>query len=167
MPDAWPIVPVPLLATHDPSRFTCGNDSLDHWIRARAGKSEGRSARTYVVCRQAQIIAYYALAMGAETLQKAPGPVRRNMPDPIPLVVLARLAVDHTFQGKGIGAALLRDALVRSCDVAAIVGTRAVIVHAIDDAAAKFYARYGFMEFPHGSRTLFLPMETIAAAITG
>ena len=94
-----------------------------------------------------------------------PRKIRHGLPDPTPITIIGRLAVDMAFQGLKIGPALLRDALQRSLNAAATVGSRAVLVHAIDDGAAAFYAHFGFVEFPKDSRTLFLPMETIAASL--
>lgn len=144
------------------SRFACGQAELDHWLREWAGRSEGRTARTYVVCDETSVVAYYCLAAGAVTHLHAPGKIRRNAPDPVPVIVIGRLAVDRQYARRGLGGALLKDGLLRCLNAGAIVGARAVLVHAIDDDAVRFYLHYGFAPFPPGSRTLFLPMETIA-----
>jgi GNAT superfamily N-acetyltransferase len=157
--------PVPITADHDVPGFSCGNQALDEWLAATALKAEGRSARTYVVCRGRKVAAYYCLATGAVGRGNAPGRVRRNAPDPVPVLVIGRLAVDRACQGQGIGAGMLRDALRRAVLAAEIVGCRAVLVHAIDADAVAFYARYGFAEFPDGARTMFLPTDTIAEAL--
>lgn len=115
--------------------------------------------------RDAQIVGYYTLAAGAARRAELPPKLARNIPDPTPLMLLARLAVDRSRQGSGLGAGLLRDALKRVLAAQTIIGARAVLVHAIDPQAAAFYGKYGFVEFPSGSRTMFLPIETIARAL--
>jgi GNAT superfamily N-acetyltransferase len=111
------------------------------------------------------VIAYYTLAAGSERHAAVPGKLKRNAPDPIPLLVLARLAVDKRCQGKGLGAGLLRDALLRCVQASEVAGGRALIVHAKDDQARKFYEKYDFVEFPVGSQTLFLPIETVVKGL--
>jgi len=131
-------------------------------------KQEGRSARTYVVCSGSAgltVVGYYAIATGGIERSRAIRPLRRNMPDPLPVMVLGRLAVDKEFQKHGIGGGLLRDALRRTVQAAAMVGVAALIVHALDDDALAFYIKYGFVAFPQGSRTLFMPVQTIEAAL--
>jgi GNAT superfamily N-acetyltransferase len=160
--------PCPLADRHDVSRFDCGKDALNDWIRTKAAKSEGRSARCYVVCEGNVVVGYYALATGAvmhDGSGRVPRALRANLPNPTPAMVLARLAVDNAWQGRGLGKALLRDALARTLAASRIVGARALIVHAIDDEAVKFYAGFGFRSFPDEPRTLFLAMETIAKAV--
>lgn len=157
--------PCPIAPAHDTAAFSCGQEPLDDWLKQRALKSEGRSARTYVVCSGETVVGYYALAAGAVARAGAPAKLRRNAPDPIPVMIIGRLAVDEGFAGMGLGSGMLRDAFRRILQVSQTVGCRAVLVHAIDRDAAAFYARYGFIEFPAGSRTLFLPLETLAAAL--
>ncbi|MFI4995329.1 MAG: GNAT family N-acetyltransferase [Hyphomicrobiales bacterium] len=155
--------PTPLSASHDRERFSCGYPLLDDWLKQHALASEGRSARTYVVCSGATIVGYYCLATGAEKRASMPRKIRHGNPDPVPLVIIGRLAVDSAFQGQGVGPGLLKDALARALAVAEIAGCRAVLVHAIDDRAVAFYTKADFVEFPNGTRTMFLPIETIAA----
>jgi GNAT superfamily N-acetyltransferase len=157
--------PMPIGAEHDLSRFSCHRPALDVWLRDRALRNEGRSARTYVVCRGAIVVGYYSLATGAAGQAGLPGKLRRNMPDPVPMMVLARLAVDRSCQGQGLGGGLLRDAVLRVIEAHKAVGFRALLVHAKDDEALAFYLRYGFVEFPLGTKTLFLPIETLIAAL--
>ncbi|HEY5338319.1 MAG TPA: GNAT family N-acetyltransferase [Rhizomicrobium sp.] len=158
--------PYALRAAHDVSAFDCGKDALTDWIRHRAKKSEARGARTFVVCETAnRVVGYYALAAGAVERARSPSSLSRNMPDPIPVIVLARLAVDQAWSGKGIGGGLLKDALKRALAVSQNVGARAMLVHAIDDDAVAFYQQYGFRPFPSETRTLFLPLEHVAAVI--
>jgi GNAT superfamily N-acetyltransferase len=159
--------PVPLTAAHDLSAFDCGKLPLNDWLRLRALKSNGRSVRTFVVTTTGPVVVgYYALAMGAVSLDTAPPGMRRNMPNPVPVALLARLAVDRNSQGFGIGPALLRDSLQRCLSVHSEIGFAGIVVHAIDDDAVAFYLRYGMQEFPAGSRSLFMPIKTIEAALS-
>lgn len=157
--------PVPLTPDHVTSRFGCGKTALDDWLRLRAVKAEGRSARTYVARLGDVVVGYYCFAAGAVRIEDVPKKMQRNMPTLIPVILIGRLAVDSGHQGLGIGKGLLKDALLRAAKAAQIVGCRAVMVHAIDEAAAAFYASRGFIPFPADSGTFFLPMETIRAAI--
>jgi GNAT superfamily N-acetyltransferase len=145
--------------------FDCGNDLLNDWLKRQAWRSEGSSARTYVVREGRRVVAYYCLATGGVSRSNLPRKLRHGLPDPVPVLILGRLAVDKASQRRGIGAGLLRDALRRSLQVSRDVGVRAVLVHAIDVEAMSFYMGYGFIEFPLGSRTLYLPIETIAKAL--
>lgn len=160
--------PRPIRPGDGSANFDCGHPALNDWLKQRAGKQEGRSSRTYVVCAAHEsrpVVGYYSLAAGIVTSTEAPGWAKRNMPNPIPIIVLGRLAVDAKHQGKGLGGGLLQEAIRRTVEAAAIVGCRALIVHAIDDAAITFYARYGFQQFPEETRTMFLPIETLAASL--
>ena len=160
--------PSPIQAAHDFVNFDCGKPALTDWLKNRALKQEGRSARTYVVCSGSDgltIVGYYTLATGGIERARAIRPLRQNMPDPLPVMVLGRLAVDKEFQNHGIGSGLLRDALRRTVQAAAIVGVAALIVHALDDEALAFYIKYGLVAFPQGSRILFMPVQTIEAAL--
>ena len=105
------------------------------------------------------VVAYYALAAGAVSHRETPGAIHRNMPDPVPVMVLARLAVDRRLQGRTIGGALLRDALQRSASVAQNIGVRALLVHALNEGAHRFYRHYGFMPSTVNSMTLMLPLH--------
>ncbi|QSA99338.1 GNAT family N-acetyltransferase (plasmid) [Methylococcus sp. EFPC2] len=153
--------PVPLTAAHNVADFNCGEPTLDHWLKQRALRNEGRASRTYVLCTGRQVVAYYCLATGSITSELAPGRVRRNMPDPIPLMVLGRLAVDLAWQGRGLGKAILRDAVLRSIQVSELVGVRALLVHALSDQAVGFYEAHGFHPSPMNPRTLLLPLSEV------
>lgn len=156
--------PEPIRPDHDLSRFESGEPSLDDWLRRRALQNESRgSSRTYVVCTKPgkRVVAYYCLAAGAVAHAGAPGRVRRNMPDPIPAMVIGRLAVDRNFQGRGLGRAMLRDAILRTIQAAGIAGVRAILVHAISESARRFYERCGFHASPIDPMTL---MITVAEA---
>jgi GNAT superfamily N-acetyltransferase len=157
--------PQPISAAHQVAGFSCGKTELDAFLHARALKAEGRTARTYVVCRGDAVVAYYAIAMGSVQRAQTPGKLRRNAPDQVPVAILARMAVDSGLAGHGLGRALLKDALQRILEASTIIGARAVLVHAIDDEVRPFYLKYGFVEHPADSRTLFLPIETLADAI--
>jgi GNAT superfamily N-acetyltransferase len=163
-PEAAPSAPAHISDQHDLSNFDCGKPSLNDWLMHRALKSEGRSARAYVVTAGRRVVGYYCISTGAVIAREAPGGLRRNMPDPIAVMIIGRLAVDKHFQGRHIGAAMLKDALRRILGVSQSVGARAVMVHALDDEAIAF-AAFGFKTFPAGSRTLFLSISEIAAAL--
>lgn len=153
--------PQPLSAEHRLEDFACGESSLDDWLRRRAliNQTTGAS-RTFVVTDESgQVLAYYALAAGAVSHQESPGTIRRNMPDPVPVMVLARLAVDQRLQGQQVGGALLKDALQRAVSVAQNIGVRAMLVHALNDRARQFYAHYGFVPSPANPMTLMLPLH--------
>lgn len=153
--------PTPLTATHDFSDFCCGIASLDDWLRRRALVNQIRGAsRSYVVLTgQQKVVGYYCLASGALALNDAPNPVRRNMPDPIPMVILGRLAVDRDWQGRGLGAAMLQDAVLRTMQAAQILGIRGMLVHAISDSAKRFYELYGFVASAVNPNTLILSLK--------
>ena len=145
-----PAVPVPLTVDHDTSAFTCSHESLSVWLvkRALANAASGAS-RTYVACdEQLRVIGYYALAAGSIAAQAVPGRLRRNMPDPLPVIVLGRLAVHRDCSGRGIGSGLLKDAVLRSMQAAELIGVRALLCHAIDEQAKAFYLKHGFVESP-------------------
>jgi len=159
--------PEKLSAEHDLSRFDCGEPLLDGWLRRRALQNEGSGAsRTYVVCVGKRVVGYYTLAVGAVAHSEAPGRVRRNMPDPVPAMVLGRLAVDKAFQGQHIGAGLLCDAVLRTVQAARIGGIRAILVHAISETAKRFYESYGFIVSPVDPLTVMITVAE-AARILG
>ncbi len=157
--------PVPLDADRDVAGFDCGAPALDDWLRERALKNESRFSRTYVVCEGSRVAGYYCILAGSVARAAAPGRVRRNAPDIIPVSVIGRLAVDRRFAGRGLGADLMADALRRIAAVSRSIGIAAVLVQAKDEDARRFYmACAEFVEFPGESRTLFLPVETLVAA---
>ena len=153
--------PQPLAVEHRLENFSCGESSLDEWLRRRAlfNQTIGAS-RTFVVTDEAGfVLGYYALAAGAVSHQESPGSIRRNMPDPVPVMVLARLAVDQRLQGRQVGGALLKDALQRAVSVAQNIGVRALLVHALNDRARQFYSHYGFVPSRTNPMTLMLPLH--------
>lgn len=158
--------PCLLNGTYDIAAFDCGNTTLSEWLIKRAIKNQQSNAsRTFVVCDDNKVVGYYALASGSVERTGAPKTVARNMPDPIPVMVLGRLAVDLSQQGQQLGAALLKDALLRVLAVSHQVGIRAVLVHAISANAKQFYLSYGFRVSPMDSMTLMLPVQHIEALL--
>ena len=154
--------PQPLRPDHDVSLFESGRPVLDNWLRQRAERNERSGAsRTYVVCEDAHVVGYYCLASGSVESRNAPGRVRRNMPDPIPVMLMGRLAVDKTKQGTGLGRALLKDAILRTLKAADIAGIRALLVHALDQQAANFYLHNGFAASPIDPLMLILPLDVV------
>lgn len=159
--------PEPLAPRHDLTEFCSGEPALDDWLRTRAARNEGKATRTYVTClhekggQGARVVGFYSLAVGSVAHEIAPGGIRRNMPDPEPAMILARLAVDRGMQGRGIGRALVRDALLRTAQAADIAGIRAILVHALHERAAAFYAGCGFQPSPVSPLTLLLRMEEV------
>jgi predicted N-acetyltransferase YhbS len=154
--------PTALTDSHEVSGFDCGNNVLNDWLIKRALKNQYNNAsRSFVVCQEQRVIGYYALANGSVERLDAPKSIARNMPEPIPVVVLGRLAVDLRAQREGLGAALLKDALLRSLAVSKNIGIRAVLVHAISEDAKRFYLSYGFQVSPIDSMTLMLPIRKI------
>jgi GNAT superfamily N-acetyltransferase len=157
--------PEPLAASHRLDEFDCGEAALDDWLkrRALANQSSGAS-RTFVVTDEgARVHGYYAMAAGAVSHQLASSGVRRNMPDPVPVMVLARLAVDRRAQGLHLGAALLQDAVDRAVAVSQNAGVRALLVHALHEKAKQFYERYGFQPSPTHPMTLMLRLSSVQA----
>ena len=146
--------PVPLSADHDTSGFICRHESLSTWLSkcalANAATGELRTyVRTFVVCdEQRRVIGYYALAAGSVASGAAPGRLRRKMSDPLPVIVLGRLAVHGDWSGRGIGSGLLKNAMLRSIQAAELIGVRALLCHAIDEEAKAFYPKHGFAESP-------------------
>lgn len=161
--------PEPLTAAHVLDGFSSGNEVLDSWLHQRAMKNQSSGAsRTFVTCLTGvdhEAAGYYTLAASAVALDQAPGSVRRNMPDPIPVILLGRLAVDQHHQGIGLGASLLQDAVLRVAGVGDTIGVRAGLVHAIDEQAAEFYQHFGFVHSKLDELTLFLAMKDIRTSI--
>ena len=158
--------PQPLAARHDLSVFSCGEPTLDDWLRRRAMANQiSGVSRTYVLTINNHVAGYYTLAAGAIAIDEAPGRVRRNMPDPIPMAVLGRLAVDHSSQGRGFGRLLLRDAILRTQQAAEMIGIRGLLVHALSPAAKRFYEGSGFRELPANPMTLVMTLTDAIAAM--
>ena len=167
-PDILP--PERLRADHEVSAFANGkHPALDAWLKERALASEGLSARTYVVCGAAKplrVVGYYAISTAMEERQALPNAkLRRGMPLQVPLLLIGRLALDSSMQGRGLGADLLSDAVRRCCAAAEVAGARAIIAHAIDDEAVTFYAHHGFILSPLGERVMLLPIEAARTSL--
>lgn len=154
--------PEPLQAHHDTEGFDCGERLLDDWLRRRAlANHMSGASRVFVVCRGERVVGYYALAAGAIASSEAPGRLRRNMPDPIPVFVLGRLAVDRAEQGNMLGSLLLRDAVLRARAAAEYGGVAGLLVHALSEKAKGFYLRRGFVECPSSALTLVARLKDI------
>jgi GNAT superfamily N-acetyltransferase len=172
MSAAWPqlLAPVPLAAGHDVSRFSNGvHPSLDQWLRERAHSSEGLSPRMYVAWARdepARVAGYFSIAAAVEQRNAlTSAKLRRGMPEQVPLLLIGRLAVDAQWRGRGVGSALLVDALRRSLAAFEIAGVRGVVAHAIDEAAAGFYECHGFIRSPLGERVMLMPIETVRSLV--
>ena len=158
--------PEPLGTQHHIEDFSSGVASLDEWLKRRALANQASdAARTFVVCDADKVVGYYALASGAVNIAAAPGRFRRNMPDPIPVVVLARLAVDQAHQGRGLGRALVRDGARRVVQAADAIGIRGILVHAISQEAKAFYLRLGFDLSPIEPMTLMVTLADVRNTI--
>lgn len=163
MSRALPITaPKHLNADHDLAAFDSGTPELDAWLKRRAlGNEALGTSRTYVITAGGRVIAFYALANGAAAHNDVSAKTRRNMPDPIPVMMLARLAVDSAYQGQGLGTSLLKDALLRTLAAAQIAGIRAMLLHAMSEDAKRFYARAGFHECPVDSMMMMISLEEV------
>ncbi len=159
--------PEPLADTHELNDFSCGVASLDDWLkrRARANQVSGAS-RTFVITDNRRVVGYYALASGGIAVDGSVGRFRRNMPDPIPVAVLGRLAVDRSQQGNGLGRALFRDCAQRVAHAADTLGIRGIVVHAISDQAKAFYLALGFDPSPSDPMTLMVTLGDIRHLLT-
>lgn len=158
--------PEPLRAHHGTGAFNSGVDTLDAWLKQRALKNQVSGAsRTFVACDGSRVIAYYALAASAVELADAPGRFRRNMPSPIPAVVLGRLAVDESLQGRGVGRALVQDAGHRVLFAADAIGVRGLLVRALSVEAKAFYEHIGFDPSPHDAMLLMMTLGDLQAAL--
>ena len=155
--------PVLLTKDHDRDSFDCGVPALTDYLKKYALQNQKKhAARTYVATRGNRIVGYYSLAYGSVSLEEAPQSVKSGLPrHPVPVILLARLAVDSTEQGSGLGAALLKDALIRTIQAADIAGLRAILVHAKDDSAKRFYEKFGFEPSPIDTYHLFLRLSVI------
>jgi GNAT superfamily N-acetyltransferase len=159
--------PETLSSHHSCSDFSCGIASLDDWLKRRAYTNQISGAtRTFVICVDNRVVGYYALASGAISVQSALGKFRRNMPDPIPVVILARLAIDSSYQSQGLGRALFRDAALRVVQAADTIGIRGIIVHAISEEAKDFYLALGFILSPLEPMTLMITLNDLRDSIT-
>jgi len=168
MPSAESLTPPVLLTKdHDRNSFDCGVSPLNDYLKKYALQNQRKdAARTYVATRGNRIVGYYTLAYGSVSLEEVPQRVKSGLPShPIPVILLARLAVNSTEQGSGLGVALLKDALLRTIQAAQIAGLRAMLVHAKDDSAKRFYEKFGFEPSPIDAYHLFLRLSDILASL--
>jgi GNAT superfamily N-acetyltransferase len=160
------IPPAPITAAQELANFDSGESSLNEWLKKRAFKNHVVGAsRCFVLCADAAVIGYYSLSAGAISHEAAPKAMRRNMPNPLPVLLLGRLAVDKRYHNQGVGQALLRDAMIRAVNVAGDAGVFALLVHALSDQAKQFYLSRGFVESPLQPMTLFMTIETVRSIL--
>jgi GNAT superfamily N-acetyltransferase len=167
MPTAENLNPPALLTRdHDRNSFDCGVPALNDYLQKYALQNQKKhAARTYVATRGNRIVGYYSLAYGSVSLEEAPHNVKSGLArHPIPVILLARLAVDSAEQARGLGTALLKDALLRTIQAAEIAGLRAMLVHAKDDSAKRFYEKFGFEPSPIDAYHLFLRLSNILSS---
>lgn len=156
--------PEPLADAHELGDFDSGVGSLDDWLKRRArGNQVSGATRTFVVAEGRRVVAYYAVASGAIGIGGAVGRFRRNMPDPIPIALLARLAIDRAWQGRGVGRALFRDCAARVVHAADSLGIRGIVVQAISEDARAFYLAVGFEPSPVDPMTLMVTLGDVRA----
>ena len=158
--------PAPITADQCLANFDSGEFSLNEWLKKRALKNHAVGAsRCFVSCAGPEVIGYYSLSAGAISHEVAPKSLRRNMPDPLPVLLLGRLAVDKRYHNQGIGQALLRDAMMRAVNVSGDAGVSAILVHALSDQAKQFYLSRGFVESPLQPMTLMMTLETVRSIL--
>lgn len=158
--------PTPLTANFDFNQFDSGEPSLDEWLKKRALKNQATGAsRCFVIGNNNKVIGYYSLSAGAINHDSSPSSMRRNMPDPLPILLLGRLAIDKNHHNQGLGSALLRDALLRAVNVANHAGISAILVHALSESAKRFYLSRGFVESPIQPMTLMMTLATIRSLL--
>ncbi|MGD1075178.1 MAG: GNAT family N-acetyltransferase [Thermodesulfovibrionales bacterium] len=158
--------PSPISADHVLDGFECGEPSLDEWLKKRALKNHASGAlRCFVICHGEDVVGYYSLSAGAIRHELVTKALRRNMPDPLPVLVLGRLAIDLRYQNQGIGSALLRDAVIRAGKVSGDAGIFALMVHALSEQARRFYLSRGFVESPFQPMTLMITLATVRSIL--
>lgn len=149
--------------------FDCGEASLNEWLRSRALKNETTGAsRTFVTVENesGKVAGYYCLSAGSLALEDASGRVKRNMPSPIPIILIGRLAVDKQFQGYGLGASMLQDAVLKGVEASRLLGARAFVVDALNEEAERFYRKFGFELMPPAAkRAMYLLVADAEATI--
>ena len=158
--------PIPVSVDHELVSFESGEPSLDEWLKKRAIKNQASGAsRCFVLCNDKKVIGYYSLSAGAISHETAPKSMRRNMPDPLPVLLLGRLAIDKNYHNKGLGSALLRDAMIRAVSVSGDAGVFAILVHVLSEQAKRFYISRGFIESPLQPMTLIMTLETLRSIL--
>jgi GNAT superfamily N-acetyltransferase len=160
------LAPEPLAETHELTDFSSGVPSLNDWLKRRARSNQVSGAtRTYVVAEDRRVVAYYAIASGGIMASSTVGRFRRNMPDPIPVAVLGRLAIDQAWQGRGLGRALFRECAHRVLQAADVLGIRGIVVHALSEQAKAFYLALGFVPSPLDPMTLMVTLDDVRAVL--
>ncbi len=160
VPDLSP--PASLSVEHLLDGFECGELSLSEWLRKRALKNQAsNTSRCFVICDDHTVIGYYSLSAGGINHEAVPKVMRRNMPNPLPVLLLGRLAIDQRYHNQGLGRALLRDAMLRAVHIASDTGVFAIMVHALSEQAKRFYLSRGFVESPLQSMTLLMTLATV------
>lgn len=158
--------PTPISPDHSVDDFECGELSLDSWLKKRALKNQTSDAsRCFVICNGRVVIGYYSLSAGGIIHEAAPKAMRRNMPDPLPVLLIGRLAIDKKYHNQGLGRALLRDAMLRAVHIASDTGVFAIMVHALSEQAKRFYLSSGFVESPLQPMTLIMTLATVRAVL--
>ncbi len=159
--------PEPLSPAHDSENFDSGELSLNEWLQKRALKNQASgSSRCFVICQEKnkqenrKIVGYYTLSAGAIAHEFSPKNMTRNRPNPLPILLLGRLAIDTKYHNQGLGSALLRDAMIRAVSVASDAGVSAILVHALSQNAKQFYLSRGFIESPLQPMTLMMTLDT-------
>ena len=151
---------------HDISGFDCRNEMLNEWLKKKVLKNQTNNAsKTYVVVAEDRVVAYYSLSLGSVNHVDVISKMKRNMPDPVPVMLIGRLAIDKEYQRKGIGKGLLKDAVLKTIAVSDIAGCKALIVHAIDDLAKEFYVRHGFQASPTKDLTLMITVKDAVGSL--
>jgi GNAT superfamily N-acetyltransferase len=160
------IPPTPILADHEFVNFDSAEASLDEWLKKRAIKNQASGAsRCFVLCDGKIVIGFYTLSAGAISHETAPKTMRRNMPNPLPVLLLGRLAINKNHHNTGLGSAMLRDAMIRAVSVASDAGIFAILVHALTEQAKRFYLSRGFLESPLQPMTLMMTPETVRSIL--
>ncbi len=158
--------PTTLNEVHLLREFDSGVPTLDDWLKDRARKNQVSGAsRTFVVCDGSRVVGYYALASGSIAVEDVSGRFKRNMPNPIPVVLLARLAVDKAYQGQGMGPAMFRDSALRVVNAADAIGVRGIVVHAISERARDFYQKLGFDPSPGDAMALMVTLQDLRSGL--
>ena len=156
------IPPVPISPGHVLVDFDSGEPSLNDWLKKRALKNHASGlSRCFVLCAGNEVIGYYSLSAGAISREVAPKAMQRNTPDPLPVLLLGRLAIDQKYHNQGLGRALLRDAILRAVNVSSEAGVFAILVHALSEQAKRFYLSRGFVQSPLQPMTLMMTLETV------
>lgn len=158
--------PTPISADYELDDFDSGEQPLDEWLKKRALKNQASGgSRCFILCNGKKVIGYYSLSAGAISHQSAPKAMRRNMPDPLPVLLLGRLAIDKNYHNNGLGSALLRDAMLRAVSVASDAGVFAILVHALSEQAKRFYLSRGFVESLLQPMTLIMTLKTVQSIL--